>query len=163
MTRFYKKIKKIVITSNTVKKTVALGKKLAKTLYPGAVVLLTGKLGTGKTTFTQGLVNGLGYTKHVTSPTFKLLNIYSSKQIICHIDLYRLTTVEDLESIGYPDCLNQNNVVVIEWADKIKFLWPKDKIVVDFKYINSSIREIKFRFFGNNIKKFSKFRNMVVL
>lgn len=81
-------------------------------------ISLTGELGCGKTTFVRGLARGLGLgaQTHITSPTYTLINEYPADRFrLCHLDLYRLGSVEELAYIGFDDLLEENSVVVVEW------------------------------------------------
>jgi tRNA threonylcarbamoyladenosine biosynthesis protein TsaE len=127
------------------KQTFNLGKKLAKTLHGGEVLALTGDLGAGKTVFTKGLAVGLGIKKIITSPTFVLMKVYdSAKRLkLAHLDCYRLSSPQELVDIGILDYLGQKDcVTVIEWAEKIKTLLPKETIWVKFKLGKNSNERI---------------------
>jgi tRNA threonylcarbamoyladenosine biosynthesis protein TsaE len=98
--------------------TSAAGEALGATLGPGAVVLLTGELGAGKTAFVRGLAAGLGIRPdEVSSPTFTLVQEYRGRLPLYHVDLYRVTALE-AEELGL-DELRESGVVAIEWADKL--------------------------------------------
>lgn len=131
------------------KQTFALAKKFAKTLKGGEVLALSGNLGAGKTVFTKGLATGLGIKKIVNSPTFLLMNIYQAKgniKQLIHIDTYRLNKASDLVDIGASDYFGDpSNVVVIEWADKVKKFLPKKRIEIniEIKKENQRLIEIK--------------------
>lgn len=127
--------------TKTEKETYELGKKFAATLKGGEIIGLIGDLGAGKTIFVKGLAKGLGVKRTVTSPTFVLMKVYKiNKQKIknlVHIDAYRLNSMDDLIGIGVEEYLSkQDSIVIIEWADKIKFS-PKYK----FKNINIKINK----------------------
>ncbi len=105
-------------------------KKYAKSLNGGDVVLLSGNLGAGKTTFTKGVALGLGIFDDITSPTFTIMQIYpvpvndnlNIKQLV-HIDTYRVHDEEDLINIGVQDYIgDKNSITIIEWPDKLKEL-----------------------------------------
>lgn len=102
--------------------TLALAEKLALNFRGDEVVLLTGKLGAGKTVFTKGLAAGLGLgdINQVCSPSFTLINIYTAKVPIFHMDLYRLHTKADIYDLGWEDHLGQG-VIIVEWAEKMDF------------------------------------------
>lgn len=111
------------------------------------IIALTGELGSGKTTFVQGLAKGLGIKKRVLSPTFIMMRQYA----ICHmpyaffyhIDLYRVENEKDVEGLGLEEIWsNPGNVVAIEWAEKIKKILPKRRIDIHFKYLNNNQRKI---------------------
>ncbi len=124
--------------------TFSLGKELGQNCQGGETFLLLGSLGAGKTCLTQGIAKGLGVRVKVNSPTFNIMKIYKIKiGILCHIDAYRLNSGQDLEMIGLSDYLGKKDtVVVIEWAEKVKSIWPKNKIKIKLKTIKDG-REIK--------------------
>lgn len=107
-----------------------LGEQFAKTLKPGDIVLLSGTLGAGKTTLTKGLLAGLGYTGLVKSPTFTLVEPYLDGKIpVYHFDLYRLEDLEELEYIGWRDYLAQDNILIIEWPERIEGRLPGKRVL----------------------------------
>lgn len=130
--------------TNNHEETTALGEQLGKTCQGGEVILLLGNLGAGKTCFTQGIARGLGIKNKVNSPTFNLMKVYKIKKgVLCHIDAYRLNSGKDLISIGLDDYLEKKDaIVVIEWAEKVKDIWPKNKIKIEFKNFKDG-RKIK--------------------
>jgi tRNA threonylcarbamoyladenosine biosynthesis protein TsaE len=103
--------------------TRALGAELSTMLRPGDVVLLSGELGAGKTTLVRGLVEALGHTGPVRSPTFNLLQVFDTEPPVLHADLYR---VESHKGIGIEDYL-ATHVCLIEWPDRAKGLVDPDK------------------------------------
>jgi len=124
--------------------TIALGTKLARKLKPGDIVCLFGNLGTGKTTFTKGLAKGLKIKKEtVNSPTFVLMNVYQGKLPLFHFDLYRLNDLKEIAALGYEDFFYDNGVTVIEWADKLKTLLPKDYLGIYFSMKDKGKRVIE--------------------
>ena len=126
--------------------TVNLGKKIGKCLKPGAIVALSGDLGAGKTYLTKGIVLGLGLKAAVRSPTFVLLNIYEGGTIsVYHFDCYRLKGAQDMEKLGYEEYFYGEGVSVIEWADKIPELIPKEAVKVVFKILAENRRQISVR------------------
>ncbi|KNY27142.1 tRNA (adenosine(37)-N6)-threonylcarbamoyltransferase complex ATPase subunit type 1 TsaE [Pseudobacteroides cellulosolvens] len=138
--------------------TCALGRKLGELLKAGDVVCLVGDLGTGKTAFTKGIAEALGVSGYITSPTFTFVNEYQGQIPMFHFDVYRIGEPEDLFEIGFEEYLEQDAVVVIEWADMIKDILPSEYIWVEIKKdINAdfNIRIIDIQFIGsryNNIK-----------
>ena len=86
--------------------TAALGERLAKVLRSGSLVLFTGGLGAGKTAFCEGIARGLGCTDEVSSPTFAIVNVYRGPQPFAHFDMYRISTMEDLQATGFFDYLD---------------------------------------------------------
>ena len=134
--------------------TFGFGEHLAATLKAGDVLLLTGELGAGKTTLIQGIASGLGIKQQITSPAFKLLSIYRGRLELYHFDLYRLSRLKDIEDIGITDYLySGNGVVVVEWAEKARALWPQKKIEIYLSILNENEREIVVkRIPGNDTK-----------
>ena len=97
----------------------------------GGVIALQGELGAGKTTFVQGLARALGITRPVTSPTFTLVGEYPGGRLpLIHMDLYRLRSPDDLLVIGFPEYLERNALVAIEWPDRAGDLLPPETIRV---------------------------------
>ncbi len=129
------------------RETISLGKRIAKQLKGGETIALIGELGAGKTIFTKGIAGGLKVKKIITSPTFVLMKIYktnedkhrtsSSKsgiQKLCHVDAYRLKSGQDLIDIGINDYLGQKDTItIIEWANQVDSILPKDAIFVKIK------------------------------
>ncbi len=101
--------------------TARLAEEASGLLRGGEIILLHGKLGAGKTCFTQGLCKGLAVSQAVVSPTFTLVNTYSGRLLVHHLDFYRIEPGADLMDIGIPDILDQvwdgNAVAVVEWPD----------------------------------------------
>ena len=100
--------------------TEAVGEALAKTLRPGTVLAFRGDLGAGKTAFTRGLGRGLGCTERVTSPTYTIVNEYTSGRLpLFHFDMYRLRSSEELFDIGWEDYLERGGVCAVEWSENV--------------------------------------------
>lgn len=136
-----------MITDNY-QKTQSLGEEFAKKLTGGEVVALHGNLGGGKTTFTQGIAKGLGIKKRIISPTFVIVRTYKiGFKNFYHIDLYRVQSKNDIEGLGIEEILgNPENIVVIEWAERLGNLLPKQRIDVYFEYIDAEKRKITYDF-----------------
>ncbi len=112
------------VITRTDEQTRDLGQRLGQAVTGPLALALTGDLGCGKTTFVKGLAQGLGVSEgfHITSPTFTIINEYPADKglRLCHLDLYRLGSVEELACIGYEDMLETDAVVVVEWPDLLK-------------------------------------------
>ena len=122
------------ITTKDAKDTQRLGQKIGSGLKGGEIIALTGNLGTGKTTFVQGLAQGLGIKERVLSPTFILMRQYQGELDLYHLDMYRLDTnfYEEVRNLGLQEIWGkEKNVVVIEWAEKIKDHLPSGTIWID--------------------------------
>lgn len=115
---------------------------LAKTLSGGEVILLNGDLGAGKTTFTKGLVKGLGGKKTVVSPTFTIMHSYDDTRIpVYHFDMYRIADEDELYELGLEEYLYENGVAVIEW-NKFSRL-PEKTVTVNIVLKGGNEREIE--------------------
>ena len=112
----------ITITSHSASETLDLGRRIGRRLKGGEIFALCGPLGSGKTHFIKGVAEGAGATSResVTSPTFVLVNQYSGRLDIYHIDAYRLDSIAEFEMLGFDDFCYPQSVVLIEWADKIE-------------------------------------------
>ena len=122
--------------------TIRLGEDLSSYLEQGDVFALVGELSSGKTTFIQGMLKGLKYSKPVTSPTFTLINEYDALYPVIHIDCYREENLNRWIKVGFHDYINAENIVIIEWADKISSLLPHDHIQIKFMHKGQDKREI---------------------
>jgi tRNA threonylcarbamoyladenosine biosynthesis protein TsaE len=126
--------------------TIAKGREIAAKLRPPVLVLLKGDLGSGKTTLTKGIISGLGAAKEedVTSPTFNLVHEFRIPALagskggpqpckVYHVDLYRIESFPDLESLGLEDALSEKAIVIIEWPEHFTFRtdWPTVEIRLD--------------------------------
>jgi len=121
---------KLAIFTGSAGETMKMGARFAKKLKKGDVVCLAGELGAGKTTFTKGLAKGLGINKMITSPTFVIMREYPlgpGRGKFCHIDLYRISENDFLTS-GLDQYMNENNICVVEWPEKINGILPKNRI-----------------------------------
>tara|TARA_B100000029_G_scaffold51762_1_gene47030 strand:- start:1404 stop:1841 length:438 start_codon:yes stop_codon:yes gene_type:complete len=132
-----------IITNNDLE-TQKLGINFSKIINNGDVIALNGDLGSGKTTFMKGVLNGLGYKEEVTSPTYTLINEYRTKFNVIHLDCYREQNLNRWLNIGLLDYFNDNNIIFIEWAEKINSILPNKKINLFFEVIDSNKRLIKY-------------------
>ena len=122
----------IEILCRTESDTRAVAAKLAATLRPGDIILLTGGLGVGKTLFTSGLAAGLGVEEQVLSPSFVLVRQYRSGFLpLVHVDVYRLGSINEFEDLETLD-LAADGVLVIEWGDALEGEIPEDYLRIDF-------------------------------
>ena len=119
--------------SHSPAETEALAERLAQRLSPGDVIAYEGGLGMGKTAFTRGLARGLGYSGHVTSPTFTIVNEYEGTKLsLFHFDMYRLGGADDLFDIGWEDYLDRGGVCAVEWSEMVTDALPPETIYVRF-------------------------------
>lgn len=131
--------------SQSEKDTYKIASIFEKLLKGGEVVILNGDLGAGKTTFTKGLAKALNVAENVTSPTFTLMNIYTSGRLnLYHFDMYRIEDQSEALELGLNEFFNSpNSVCMIEWAKNIRSLLPKKLITIDIKKLNDTEREIE--------------------
>ena len=127
------------VVSLSQQQTEDIGYNFAKTLKKGDVVILNGDLGAGKTAFVKGVARYFNLSG-VTSPTYAYLNIYGN--LIYHYDCYRLSSGEDAEFLGLTDYFGMDNICLIEWAQNIKEVLPKNAKVVDIKKVEQTKRVI---------------------
>ena len=114
-----------VIESFSAEETYALGEKIGQEAKPGQVYTLIGDLGVGKTVFTQGVAAGLGITEPVSSPTFTIVQIYEEGRMpFYHFDVYRIGDPEEMEEVGFEDCIYGEGLCLIEWANLIEEILP---------------------------------------
>lgn len=145
--------KTVTITSHTPRQTEQIGLLLGSMLDKGAIIALSGELGTGKTTLVRGIGRGLGIEEgEVASPSFTLVNEYEGPLRLFHIDLYRLEDERELIGIDYEEYLTADGVVVIEWADRIPQAIPPDALWIMLRYLNGDSREIVLRTQGDRCK-----------
>jgi tRNA threonylcarbamoyladenosine biosynthesis protein TsaE len=123
--------------------TIALGRELASTLSPGAVLLI-GNLGAGKTTLAKGIVGGLNATPadEVSSPTFTLIHQYGDATPVYHIDLYRLDEQRQVENLGLDDLFGSGSVILLEWAERFPALLPRHRTEIRLRALPDETREI---------------------
>lgn len=132
----------MVYQSNSEADTRAIAARLVADLQPGAVLLLSGDLGAGKTAFVRGLAEGLGIDPgDVTSPTFMLIHEYRRGRLpLVHVDLYRLDRA-DLDELGMDSELAESGVLAIEWAERLTRL-PHGALVVELMVTGEDLRTI---------------------
>ena len=125
------------IYSGNASETESLGHTIGLNCMPGDLILMTGELGAGKTCFTQGLLYGLGSKDHVRSPTFVLIMEYPARIPLYHADLYRISQMNELESIGIEEYLISDGVCVVEWADRIDSIFQIDHLAIKIDWHKS--------------------------
>ncbi len=127
--------------SNSPSETEAAGERFGKRLRAGDLVLLTGELGAGKTTFVRGVARGTGSTAPVASPTFQLVRIYAGRVQLAHVDLYRIETLSELADLGFDELLDAG-AVVVEWGDRIN---ERDAALVQLEHLEGDRRMIRVK------------------
>jgi tRNA threonylcarbamoyladenosine biosynthesis protein TsaE len=130
--------------TRSAEETVAWGRKFAETLKAPVLVLLSGELGSGKTTLTKGIVAGLHAAdeNEVTSPTFTLLHEYGEGGKVFHGDLYRVESFHDFETLGLEDVFVKPAIVILEWSEKfpLKTEWPQIRLRLE--HLGGDARQI---------------------
>jgi len=135
------------LISDSSRETFRIGEILGRFLKGGDCVALTGELGAGKTTLTQGIARGLGVPDSyaVASPTFTLINEYPGRDMpLFHVDVYRLTGPAELDETGYEECLLGNGVLVIEWAEKVLEAVPEEALFIVISALDENTRKMEF-------------------
>lgn len=121
----------------------SLAKRLASCLKPGDILLLSGEIGAGKTTFARGLVEGLGGdSRVVTSPTFTLLNVYNCRETVYHVDAYRLGSIEEAFYVLESELELGEGIFIIEWGERIRELFDDNFILVEFRHVDEAHRDV---------------------
>src|ERR1035438_2066965 len=131
--------------------TIALGRRLAGEVRAPLVILLHGDMGAGKTTFSKGLISGLGVAKEeeIASPTFTLVHQYGPQPLVYHVDLYRIEPGRDLDTLGLDDLLDstsgdaaQQKAVIVEWGEKAAGLFKGPRWELHFEDLGGDHRRI---------------------
>jgi len=137
--------------SRNPEQTMKFAEKLIQQIQHGAVICLKGDLGAGKTIFVKGLARGLGITELITSPTFVLMKKYNIRirnkaknRKLYHIDCYRLKNSNDLLSLGFKSWVKNDNIIVIEWGDKVRDILPKNRINIKISIVDEKTRKISY-------------------
>jgi len=132
--------------THSAEETIAFGRSLAAELSPPLIVLLRGDLGAGKTTLVKGIAEGFGAARaeDVTSPTFTLVHEYRGPHItLYHIDLYRIDTQRDLETLGLGDLRAPNCILLIEWGEKFPRLQRDRNVEITLERVGETERRIQ--------------------
>jgi tRNA threonylcarbamoyladenosine biosynthesis protein TsaE len=137
--------------STTLEATAELGRRLGRQLFPGAVLALIGPLGAGKTFFVRALAEGLDIpdSRVVSSPTFVLIQEYAARLPIYHFDTYRLRSVQEFLDLGVHEYFAGDGVCVIEWADRVLEVLPRDLLRIDLEVVGETQRRIRMAATGS--------------
>lgn len=132
------------VITHSAEETTRWGREFAKRLKPPTLVLLTGELGSGKTTLTKGIVSGLGAAKEdeVTSPTFTLVHVYGGTSKVYHADLYRIESFHDFETLGLEDLFASPAIVILEWSERFPLPSPWPQIRLKLEHLGADTRRI---------------------
>jgi tRNA threonylcarbamoyladenosine biosynthesis protein TsaE len=133
------------LITHSAEETIAFGRKLATDLSPPLIVLLRGDLGAGKTTLVKGIAEGFGAARadDVTSPTFTLVHEYRGPDVILyHVDLYRIDSQRELDTLGLDDLLSPNCILLIEWGEKFPRLQREQNLQIALERVAETERRI---------------------
>jgi len=132
------------IITHSAEETIAWGRELARKLQPPVLVLLSGELGSGKTTLTKGIVAGLNAATEdeVTSPTFTLIHEYGGEKKVFHGDLYRIENFHDFETLGLEDVFAKSAIVILEWSENFPLKIPWPQIRLRLRHLGGDARQI---------------------
>ena len=133
------------VISYSAEQTQRLGARLGRLLRPGDVLCLSGDMGAGKTVFSAGVGRGWGAVHPLTSPTYNLVHQHqrpTDSALLFHLDCYRLHSEAEVDTIGFDDILEQNGVVVIEWAERISGALPAERLWLELRVIEENRRNL---------------------
>lgn len=134
------------ITTRNERETIELAQNFESEKFPNMIICLDGELGSGKTIFTKGIANALGIDQNITSPTFTIIKEYEGELPLYHMDVYRLNG--NVEGVGIEEYFNKGGVVVIEWAETIKDILPKERLDIKFKIVDENKRVLILKPYG---------------
>ncbi len=134
-----------VARTRTEEETIALGEEIGRGLARGAVVLLSGELGAGKTTIAKGIIQGLGAAApdDVSSPTYTLIHEFGKYPKVYHIDLYRIEHAGEVLALGIDELLDGDAILLIEWGERFPALWPPNRVEVRLAALDGTTREVR--------------------
>jgi tRNA threonylcarbamoyladenosine biosynthesis protein TsaE len=135
-------------TTKSAEETIALGREFASLLAPPRIVVLRGDLGAGKTTLVKGIAEGFNAAREedVTSPTFTLIHEYRGQSAaLYHIDLYRVDTQRELETLGLDDLVSEKSVLLIEWGEKFARFERERDVEIGLERVGENERRIVVR------------------
>ena len=130
------------IISHSAEETQNIGILLGQATKPGDVILMTGELGAGKTTMTQGIAEGLGVLERPRSPTFVMATEYMGRMHLYHLDLYRVEQAAELGELGLDEYLSGDGATVIEWADRTPDAFPSGCLWISLETVDDQTRRI---------------------
>lgn len=134
--------------SKSPKETIKFGEKIAKKNLKSNILALKGDLGGGKTTFLKGFAKGIGVKEEILSPTFIIFRKMqaSDKRFFFHFDCYRIKEEKELLDLGFEEIVSdKNNIVALEWPEKVRGILPKNTVFIEFRHINENEREILWK------------------
>ncbi len=132
----------IAIATDSPDATRAVGRRLAGLLRPGDIVLLAGRLGSGKTVFAAGVAEGLGVDERITSPTFVLVHEHEGFLPLIHADVYRLGSSAEFDDLELPSAA-EAGVLLVEWGSAVASSVPSDHLLVELMVVTETERRIE--------------------
>ncbi len=135
------------ITTHSENETIEIAQNFESEKFPNMIICLNGEMGSGKTLFAKGIAQALGIRENVTSPTFTIIKEYNGELPLYHMDVDRLNGNTD--GTGIEEYFNKGGVVVIEWADSIKDILPKERLDVKIKIVDENTRVFYFTPYGD--------------
>ena len=138
-------MRNLILELNSLEMTEHVARKMAEHLFQGTIMLFWGEMGSGKTTFIKSLCSGLGVLpEKVTSPTYTLVNIYKSSLLIFHVDLFRLTSPEQLYDMDRADLIADDGITMVEWPQMLQnYLTDEPILNLSFTTISDHHRRLK--------------------
>ena len=131
--------------------TIELAQNLESEKFPNMIICLNGELGSGKTMFTKGFAQALGIKDNITSPTFFFFKEYDGELPLYHMDVYRLDG--DTSGVNIEEYYNKGGVVIIEWADTIKDILPKERLDIKIKVLDENKRILVITPYGKQYEE----------
>ncbi|MBI4558648.1 MAG: tRNA (adenosine(37)-N6)-threonylcarbamoyltransferase complex ATPase subunit type 1 TsaE [Candidatus Hydrogenedentes bacterium] len=132
----------VILETSSPEETEQLGLRLARLLPPKSVVALRGELGTGKTCFVRGMAKHFTGANAVHSPTFTLVNEYGAGPKLYHIDLYRLTSLDEIADLGCAELFDSDALCAVEWAERAEALLPSQYLDVFLEHAGEDCRRV---------------------
>lgn len=139
------------ITTKSEYETIELAQNFESEKFPNMIICLDGELGSGKTVFTKGIANALGITESITSPTYTIIKEYNGELPLYHMDVYRLDG--NIDGVGVEEYFTKGGVVVIEWADTISDILPKERLEIKFKVLDENKRMLILKPYGTKYEE----------
>jgi tRNA threonylcarbamoyladenosine biosynthesis protein TsaE len=135
------------VVSHSAEETIARGREIASRMRAPQLVLLRGELGAGKTTLAKGMISGLGSAaeEEVTSPTFTLVHAFGGPVKVYHVDLYRVSEVQEFDSLGLEDLFVEPAIVLIEWPERMRLRTDWPVLRIDLEHVSEDERKITVR------------------
>ncbi len=139
------------VTTRNERETIEIAQNIESEKFPNLIICLDGELGSGKTVFTKGIANALGIAESITSPTYNIIKEYHGECDLYHMDVYRLNG--NTEGLGIEEYFIKGGVVVIEWAETIKDILPKERLDIEFKVLDENKRLLIFKPYGRKYEE----------